>query len=177
MMATGRDWEYDPESQDEVAIQYAPDESKMDYIMQFNLNPEFEHPWREGGVTGVVENENEVWMHPFRSNQYIFTEVAAFPLVRFPLERGMSWTSNLDIYEGWGRWSNQTINNTYLVIGQEDIELEFGNLKAWHLKATTTAPFGNSIHDFWFHEEYGFIKMIVNNYANQVLIFELKEVR
>ena len=65
MMATGRVWEYN-ESQDEIAIQYLPDLLKRDFIEQFNLNPEYQRSWREGEVAGIVENEREVWMHPFQ---------------------------------------------------------------------------------------------------------------
>ena len=96
MMATGRAWDYAPESQDELAIQYRFDETKRDFIGQYNLNPEFEHLWRVGEVTGIIENEDKTWMHPFRSNQYLFTEVASFPNVRLPLEVGNTWTSNLN---------------------------------------------------------------------------------
>ena len=114
---------------------------------------------------------------PFRSNQYIFTEVAAFPLVRFPLEVGTLWTSSLNIYEGWGRWSDKTLNHTYQVIAFESVDTEYRNMEAWHVTATTTAEFGTSIHDFWFNEDLGFIKMIVRNYAGQLLTIELNDVR
>ena len=175
MMATGKAWAYN-ESQDEIAISYSPDETQIESIKAKTINPEFDQPWREGEVTGIIENENEVWMHPFRSNQYIFTEVAAFPLVRLPLEKGTQWTSNLNIYEGWGGWSDTSLSNTYFVLGQESIDPGTGPLNTWHLQAITSAPFGNSTHDYWFNEDYGFVKMTVKNYAGQLLTLELVEV-
>ncbi|MEP5614044.1 MAG: hypothetical protein ABJP45_17460 [Cyclobacteriaceae bacterium] len=177
MMATGRDWAYEPESQDEIAIQYAVDSSKIDFIKQYTINPEFSSGWREGEVTGIIETEETVWMHPFRSNQYLFTQVAAFPYVKLPLERSTQWTSSLNIYENWGQWSNHTLSSTYRVLDFEKLEIEFGDLDAWHINATETADFGTSVHDFWFNEDYGFVKMVINNYAGQVLIFELVEVK
>lgn len=177
MMATGRDWAYEPESQDEIAIQYAVDSSKIDFIKQYSINPELDHPWKKGEVTGIIETEGATWMHPFRSNQYNFTEVAPFPFVKRPLEKGIQWTSNLNIYEGWGRWSDATISDTYQVIDLEKVETEFGTLDAWHVKAVSTADFGSSVHDFWYHNEYGFVRMVVNNYAGQVLIIELVEIK
>ncbi len=177
MMATGREWEYEPESQDEIAIQYLVDQTKIDFIQGYNINPEFAHPWKEGEVTGIIETDETVWMHPFRSNQYIFTEVASFPYVKLPLHKGNQWTSNLHIYEGWGSWSYATLNDIYTVIEREVVETEFRDLEAWHIKGVSTAHFGTSIHDFWYHEEYGFVKMVINNYAGQVLIFELVEVK
>ena len=177
MMATGRDWEYEPDSQDEIAIQYSPDQTKIDFIKQYTINPEFESGWKEGEVTGIIETEETVWMHPFRSNQYIFTEVASFPYVKLPLERGNQWTSSLNIYENWGRWSDNTLQSTYSVIDLEVVETGVGSLEAWHVKGVSTATFGTSIHDFWYHENYGFVKMVINNYAGQVLSFELIEVK
>lgn len=176
MMATGKAWAYD-ESQDEIAIQYSTDTSNLNEIRKHSLNPEIDHLWREGTVTGIVEDQNSTWMHPFRQNQYTFTEVAPFPQVNFPMEPGAEWTGGLNIYEGWGIWSDSRINSTYQVIGYETIELEYGMLDAWHVKSVGTAPFGTSIHDFWYHMEYGFIKMVINNYAGQVLTFELVEVK
>lgn len=177
MMATGRDWEYQPESQDEIAIQYRFDESQREVIDSYNLNPEFGHPWRKGEVTGVIETEDQVWMHPFRSNQYIFTEVAAFPSVRLPLEVGNTWNSGLNIYEGWGRWSDTSVNYNYQVLAFETIETAFKALEAWHVKSIAVGDFGTSVHDFWYHEEYGFVKMIVRNYGGQVLAFELANIK
>ncbi|MEQ9402192.1 MAG: hypothetical protein RIM99_01295 [Cyclobacteriaceae bacterium] len=177
MMATGKEWGYEPETQDEIAIQYRFDESKRDFIQQHSINPEFEQDWRVGIVSGVVENETETWMHPFRSNQYNFTEVASFPMVRLPLETGIQWTSNLNIYEGWGRWTNTSIENTYRVIGFESVHTEYAQLPAWHVKAIAKADFGTSVHDFWYHEDYGFVKMIIRNYAGQLLTFELMGVK
>ena len=177
MMATGRDWAYEPEAQDEIAIQYGVDSAKIDLIKQYSINPEFESGWREGEVTGIIETDETVWMHPFRSNQYLFMQVASYPYVKLPLERRTQWTSSQDIYENWGRWSNHTLNTTYQVLDFESVETEFRNLEAWHVKATTTADFGTSINDFWFNQEYGFVKMIINNYEGQVLILELVEVK
>jgi len=177
MMATGRDWAYEPESQDEIAIQYAFDSTKIDFIKQYTINPEFASGWRVSEVTGIIETEETVWMHPFRSNQYLFTQVAAFPYVKLPLERSTQWTSRGNNYENWGRWSNHTLNSTYQVLDFEKVETEFSNLDAWHIKATTTADFGTSINDFWFSQEYGFVKMVINNYEGQVLIIELVEVK
>ena len=116
MMATGQGWEYQPDRQDEIIIQYQYDSTKIDQINQYSLNPEFQY-WTAKTNTGIIETSSETWMHPFRSNQYAFTEVAPFPSVRFPLEQGKVWSSNLDIYEGWGVWANSTLNNTYEVIG------------------------------------------------------------
>ena len=176
LMATGHGWEYQPDSQDEILIQYQYDSAKIKEISQHSINPDIQH-WTTQESTGIIETRARTWMHPFRSNQYGFTEVAPFPSVRFPLEQGKTWTSDLNIYEGWGVWANSTLNNTYEVVGYETIDTEFGELEAWHVSSLTIAEFGTSTHNFWYHMELGFVKMIIKNYAGQLLQFELAEVK
>ena len=178
LMATGEGWQYQPESQDEVVIQYDFDTTRIDQVNQFSLNAKLSTKnWVRHEVTGVIENKQKTWMHPFRSNQYVFTEVAAFPMVKFPLEAGKTWDSNLNIHQGWGKWSNTTVNNKYEVIGYETVETEFKTLKAWHIRGRTLADFGDSVHDFWYNEDFGFVKMLVRNYENQVLSIELSSMK
>lgn len=44
------------------------------------------------------------------------------------------------------------------------------------IESKFSASFGNSMHNFWFDESYGFIKMEYVNYKGQSLTFELIEV-
>jgi hypothetical protein len=177
LMATGNGWDAQPELQDEIIIQYDYDETKVDQIKKFNINNgKKDIPWSRMETTGIVENKATIFIHPFRQNQYYFTETAAFPEIRYPLEYGSSWTSDLNIREGWGDWSNTTLKTTYKILELETIDIPFKKIEAWHVRATSTAEFGNSQHDFWFNEEFGFIKMIIKNYEGQLLAIELSEV-
>ncbi|SMD32101.1 hypothetical protein SAMN04488029_0441 [Reichenbachiella faecimaris] len=176
MMATGIDWEHQPESQDQIVIQYGFNKDLIDKIDKYNINSQLKQSWKHKTTTGIIENGNTTWMHPFRQNQYIFTEIAPFPSVNFPLETGKTWESNLNIYEGWGDWSDTEIKNQYEVIGKDSVQLSIGSLEAWHVSSIGYAQFGNSYHDFWYNNNYGFVKMIIKNYKNQLLKFELIEV-
>jgi len=176
MMATGNGWKVQPELQDEIIIQYAFDSAKMDEIEKFNINPEVMH-WSREEVTGIIEDVGRTWMHPFRSNQYLFTQVAPFPEVMLPLKLGVVWNSSLRIHDGWGLWAHSTLEDNYEVVDFEVVQLEFGDFDAWHIRAITTAEFGTSVHDFWYNEEYGFIKMFIKNYAGQILQLQLSEVK
>lgn len=127
MMATGKRWEWQPEKQDEITIQYEFDEEDIPWIKQHYVNKKFavEGSFIPKQTTGIIENVREVWMHPFRSNQFNFTEVAAFPHVKFPLRKGATWTSNLQIGEGWGDWENSVINSNYEVTGKGMLKTKF----------------------------------------------------
>lgn len=176
MMATGKRWEFQPEKQDEIFIQYDSADwdiaSRSEYIVNKKLNNTARFVSVE--TTGVIENERNIWMHPFRSNQFIFTEVAPFPNVELPLYAGRTWGNSISIGNGWGDWEGQTISNEYVVVGQEDMEGSSLNLpNCWRIKSTAVSNFGNSTLDFLFHEQYGFVKMTYQNYKQQTVVFEL----
>ncbi|MDW3209094.1 MAG: hypothetical protein R8N23_04460 [Reichenbachiella sp.] len=175
MMATGKDWDAQPELQDEIIIQYNYSEDKIDEIKKFGINKTLDYPWERKVITGIIENKNQTFMHPFRQNQYAFTEVAPFPSVNFPLEIGKTWDSNMNI-SGWGDWAESTLKESYEVIGRDSIELPIGVLQAWHVRGIAYADFGNSQNDFWYNEKFGFVKTIIKNYKNQLLKFELQEI-
>lgn len=179
MMATGKRWEWQPEKQDEISIQYSFEEEEIPRIKQHYVNKKFagEGPFTKKETTGIIENVREVWMHPFRSNQYNFTEVAAFPHIKFPLKEGKTWTSNLQIGEGWGDWENTVINSSYEIKGKEVFRTKFKTFEnCWIVESKSSASFGDSTHNFWFDESYGFVKMEYVNYEGQTLTFELFEV-
>ncbi|MEM9340895.1 MAG: hypothetical protein AAGA66_19325, partial [Bacteroidota bacterium] len=169
-------WGEQPDLQDELFIQYQYDSTKIDEINKYSINPKLQY-WTNQTNTGIIETSSETWMHPFRSNQYLFTEVAPFPWVKFPLKQGKTWSSSLSIHDGWGVWANSTLKNTYEIVGYETVVTEYGELEAWHISSLASAEFGNSTHDFWYNMELGFVKMIIKNYAGQLLQFELTEVK
>lgn len=178
MMATGLRWDMQPEIQDEIIIQVEYSEQDIDRTKKYQLNQRIlDRRWMEQGIEGVIENVEEIWMHPFRFNQYNFTEVAPFPEVKFPLEVGKSWTGNLRILEGWGDWENTSGNFNYKVISHEDINTKFGQItNCWQIQSKSKYQFGDSEFEYWFNEKLGFVKQEYKNYGNQTLSIELEEV-
>lgn len=179
MMATGKRWEFQPEKQDEIIVQYEFTNGDFNKNKKIQLNKGFlDKDWMKEGVEGVIENVEEVWMHPFRFNQFNFTEVAPFPEVKFPLEIGKAWTGNLQIQEGWGDWENSNGYFEYKITGKESINTNFGVIEnCWKVESKSTYEFGQSKFDYWFSEELGFVKMNYVNYGNQTLEIELEEIK
>ncbi len=178
IMASGTRWEFATESQDEIVYQLEFSEYDKIQTEKHQLNKALEsRRWMDKGYEGIIENVEEIWMHPMRANQYSFTEVAPFPEVKLPLSVGKKWSGNLTIYDGWGDWSNTSGYMQYEVIKQQDLELVYGNLKdCWLIVSKATFPFGESELNFWFHPELGFVKKEYLNYGGQTLSIELEEV-
>ena len=74
-------------------------------------------------------------------------------------------------------WSNSTLSNNYEILGYEEIETPYGELEAWHVSSYMSASFGTSTHNFWFHPDFGFVKMMIYNYAGQTMQIELIDVK
>ncbi len=51
--------------------------------------------WQRTFSQGIIQNEERLWMHPLRANQYRFTQDSPFPEVRFPLAKGKQWQGGL----------------------------------------------------------------------------------
>jgi hypothetical protein len=179
MMATGSRWDGQPEMQDEILIQFEYSGNDIIQTKKHQLNKGIlDQSWMEQGIEGVIENVEQVWMHPFRFNQFNFTEIAPFPEIRFPLSVGNTWTGNLKILDGWGDWANTTGYFEYEVISRDTIQTNYGLIEnCWHIKSKSSYPFGNSNFEFWFHESLGFVKKEYQNYGGQTLSIELEEVR
>lgn len=174
--ATGRPVPEGVVSEQQGIAQYQFDQEEVARIQGYNINDDLEgRSWIDQMEVGLFESQDDVWMLPFRENQFIFTQAAPYPSVNLPLSTGKQWTSNLIIYEGWGDWNNQQLLSSYQVVEQETLlRVAYGDLKgAWHITSFLDAGYGNSTHDFWFHEVFGFVKMQYKNYKGQLLVFEL----
>lgn len=178
MTATGKRWEPQPELQDELIIQYEYSKDDEEKAAEYQLNkklPDF--GWMNEIKTGIIENVERVWMHPFRSNQFSFTEVAPFPEIEYPIKVGKSWTGQLGIREGWGDWANTSGNFSYEITSKESIETKYGIIDdCWKVESKSNYPFGKSNFDYWFNEKLGFVRMNYQNYGGQYLEIELEEV-
>ena len=179
MMATGLRWDVQPEKQDEILIQVEFSERDKEQTKRHQLNKGIlERRWMEQGIEGVIENVEEIWMHPFRFNQFNFTEVAPFPEIKFPLKIGKTWSGQLRIMDGWGDWTNTSGSFEYEVVAQETINIKYGSIdNCWHIISKSEYPFGNSTFEYWFNESLGFVKKEYKNYGNQTLSIELEEIK
>ncbi|MFY0690152.1 MAG: hypothetical protein JXQ90_23465 [Cyclobacteriaceae bacterium] len=174
MVVTGDDWQHDPQRYSDLLVQYQFSEEEEQMASEFNLNILRQIPWKRNIHAGYLETKNDCWMHPFRYNQYLFTEIAPFPSVPLPMQPGLEWTSSLMIYD-WGDWTDFQITNYYEVIGQEKVELPIGEIgETWKVVSYNETEVGRNEHTFWFNEDMGFIKMHYKNFAGQTLIFELE---
>ena len=171
-------------SQQSVFFLYSPDiEGLKKFINPVNSRQKkrVKHPtwpWTINAKTGIVETENEIWMHPFRANQYIYTEVAPFPEVKMNLSKPIEgWTSEIEILKGWDNFKGK-VKSEYKLVDTNNVFLLKGALiyNCWSFKSESFhSVLGKSTLLFVFHKKYGFLKLDYEFYDNSKIIFEITD--
>lgn len=172
LKTTGERWEDQPESQDLVYYEFPNYQTDSMRLVNHYINKKLQLWTRERGE-GVVENAEWVWMHPIRVNQYKFTEVAPFPDIQRPIQKGKKWVNSINVIDGWGDWNGLTVKCRYCILGQTSFELEGSKVACWVIKSTSKCSAGKSKLITLFNEDFGFVKMEYQNYEKESLVFEL----
>lgn len=178
ILPTGNRWRFAEEIQNELKIEYElPTEETKKRLERDRINKGKRIEWTRITSEGVIENEDEVFMHPFRSNQYDFTEIAPFPEIQKPIQVGQKWKGELEIGKGWGDWSNTIWKNKYKVISRGDKIVKETNIKdCYKIRAIQkNGRLGKSILEYWYHPNHGFLEFNYTNPEKQTLKITLKE--
>lgn len=134
----------------------------------------FDNAWVDSTGEGALEN-GRLWIHPFRSNQYVLTEMAPFPMVHLPVSEGTTWKSLLKLPKVWGRFSGK-VKNTYTVIGKESREYGWGSEECWRVESKGKhRRIGTSSLTIFYNEEFGFLEMKYQLFNGDTVLFELVE--
>jgi hypothetical protein len=128
-------------------------------------------------ITGIIENKNEVWIHPPRTNfPFIFTECAPFPQIHFPIEEGKTWTSITFVPKGQYEEINLSgkIENKWEIGRKQKLDLNYKTYQGvWDVKSTGTSTLGTAVNHFYFSPSDGFVKVQYEFPNKEKLIFEL----
>lgn len=172
----GVDWEYD-KSQTKCEVIYSPTDS----VIRQLINPRNKRgKEKDIGVTsksttGFADNETQLWMHPFRSNQYVYTEIAPFPSIYYKnLKIGTKWEEKLFILFGWGKFKGK-VKKTYEVVGQQSYDYNGQVLEdCWLIEASGEHnKLGTSTLTYLFHPQFGFLYMKYHIYNGVKMEFYL----
>jgi len=147
-------------------IKYVPDYNQT--LLQYDY-PSENSTSVFNSISGAIENEKNVWIHPPRDKYFRILELNPFPFIKTPYEVGTSWEWKLGIGSSWGdeRWKTWEggIENqySYEITGKETIETELGKMECFIIKSTASSEIGKTKLTAYFNEDYGFIRL---NYTN-----------
>ena len=180
LVPDGTGWGH-PAASDQSQILCHYNFSKQDSIDHISEVKEVvtEEFWLKVDTTGIIENEEELWMHPFRYNQFFKTEIAPFPLVKFPISNKsmIDSRSKIVIMKNWGTYSPTITETNYFYVGAEEKNYEFsGDIECHKFMAYGhNSRHGISHLEYYYHEQYGFTEMNYLTYDNEVIQFKIEQ--
>lgn len=137
----------------------------------------------EGEATGLIENNDYLFIHPPRIDSLSILEYNPFPLIMFPLRVGKVWSKSLIVSKDWerkdikfGNKNTYEIKNIYKVTNNKIFTSNFGEINAYEINAEGK---GNSIKTyakFIFSPKYGFVRMEYINYDKTKIVIVLENI-
>ena len=147
---------------------------QMDYLNAYNQS--LITSW-----TGIIEDKNRVWWHPFRAYHFFATEFSPFPEILTPFKIGTSWNQTVRVGKNTEalEWVDDfegnilPVKSHYEITKKEKINTAFGVLKCWVVTAKAINQFGEATLISYFHEEYGFVRWDYVNIDGIRLVIDL----
>ena len=115
--------------------------------------------------TGIIENENNIWLHPPRDGLFSALETCPFPYVKFPVKIGKEWKDKMKIgdqwcNEKWGVWKKKLLlSYGYKTTQKTKINTKLGELECYVIESTAKSEIGESKLKSFFSEKYGFVRL------------------
>ena len=160
-------------------ISFLPDYNqtviKYDYKL---INGDF----LDNEMTGVIENERNIWLHPPRTAYFKILEINPFPYIKKPFEIGNKWEWNLRIGSSWSnkRWLlwEGNIENRYIyeITNKVILKTKLGDLECFEISSQAKSSIWETELISYFNENFGFIKLIYTNCDSSKITLELEKI-
>jgi hypothetical protein len=143
----------------------------------------FSPDWHKFSSTGGIENINNFWLHPPRTDYFKILEICPFPYVKFPLFLGQEWNDENKVSSSWSdlRWlewkGNLNLKFNYKIVGKKQIKTKIQNYDCWVIEGSTISQKNSSKLVSYFNENAGFVKMEFITINNLTIEFELDNIK
>ncbi|WP_020404187.1 hypothetical protein [Gracilimonas tropica] len=133
-------------------------------------------------LTGLIENEANLWLHPPREGLFKIMQLNPFPFVAYPLEKGNKWEWSVQIGNSfadkrWATWEGIiTGKTTYEVTDHKIMDTPWGKLETWIITAEAVNELGKTSMRAVFNYSLGFLEMNFVNIDGSEITFKLEEV-
>lgn len=110
--------------------------------------------------TGVTEKENKIFLHPPRKAYLIYTELAPFPKLYFPLKKG-DWAAGVTVIGlNYEDWKGESISKSDTIIGKVKNDIALVTDSVWLSRGSSAeTPVGPVYTEFYFDEKVGFTRL------------------
>lgn len=133
-------------------------------------------------MTGAIENEMNVWIHPPRGSFFEILEINPFPYIKAPYQLGNKWQWKLEIGDHWSdkRWKEWKggIENNYIyeITDRKNISTPLGDLECYIVTAKAKSRIGETELISYFNPKFGFVKLEYKNIDGTKTVLELQKV-
>ncbi len=132
--------------------------------------------------TGIYEEEDAIWMHPPREDEFAILEYSPFPYIRFPVSAYMSWKRDFTPGRNWinkkyGIQAESVLKFDYKNSGTDSFRYKNRVLECWKIDAESVNLKSKTRFSGLFNSEYGFVRMMFQNIDKSVIILELDQVQ
>ncbi len=120
-------------------------------------------------ISGLIENEKNIWLHPPRDKYFRILELNPFPFIKSPFEIGNKWKWQLEIESTWGdkrwkTWEGNIVNRCdYEIVGIKTIKTPFGDLECLEIRSVGVSELGKTELLALFNAEFGFVELHYKN--------------
>ncbi len=179
------------------------EDGKVYFIWEYNSYPALEKElgpisrafkekdWVAADTTTMRFNDEVLYLHPMRENQYYQAEVAAHPYIKFTDWEDGKFQSKIVILKGFGKYNMQEYISQFEVKGKQSFNLKGEELDCYELVAKTRTKafsfgaakgkknevFGEkeiiNTTTLLVNEKYGFVKIYYQFYDDESLIMEM----
>ncbi len=131
-------------------------------------------------TTGLIENADNVWLHPPRSGFFKSLELCPFPYVQLPLEQDKAWGDEITIgshwsHPEWAEWEGElNLNHTYRIA--EKVEKRTA-ASIYRLEAIGNSAVGQTKLEAFYSEKKGFEQLTFTLPKGDTVFFNLIEIR
>ena len=172
-----KSWEFvDTKSMDSlivksVIIEVMNENPMAKFIPDYNQTP-IAFKLIEGipfSMSGAIENEANIWIHPPRDHYFKILELNPFPYIKAPYKIGTKWTWRLMIGNQWAddRWKTWegNIDNKYEyeITDKVTLETNLCSLECFVIESKAVSRIGTTALKAYYHPKFGFVKL---NYTN-----------
>jgi hypothetical protein len=116
-------------------------------------------------LTGVVDNEHNIWMHPVRYGFFQSLETCPFPYIKNPIKLNDEWHDKMLIGESWGnekwgKWKGVLLlNYRYKVTEKKTIATPLGELECYLVESTAHSSIGQTKLKTYYSTIFGFVRL------------------
>ena len=144
----------------------------------YELNKDGTKFMTHNSLTGYIQTDTSLWLHPPREDSYRILELNAFPYIeinqnywQYILNFDDKWSD-----KNWIQWEGNRTSVSDYKLDEKSVVYKLGDQEIVCRKISATTKIeklGETKSTFYYNAKYGFVRMIFNTINNKTIEFNL----